>query len=91
MIHAFVLIDAEPQRVADLAAELAELDRVSEVYSVAGHADIVAVVRVREHEELADVVTRGISQLPGIVDTRTLIAFRAYSRHDLDAIWDLGQ
>jgi DNA-binding Lrp family transcriptional regulator len=90
MVHAFVLIDARPERVADLAEELAELAGVSEVYSVAGHADIVAVVRVRHHEELADVVTRHISQLPGIVDTRTLIAFRAYSRHDLDAMWEVG-
>lgn len=90
MVHAFVLIDGEPARVADLAVELAGIDGVSEVYSVAGHADIVAVVRVRRHEELADVVTRRISCLPGIVDTRTLIAFQAYSRHDLDAIWDLG-
>ena len=55
MVHAFVLIDAEPARVADLATELAELDGVAEVYSVAGHADIVAIVRVRKHEELADV------------------------------------
>lgn len=90
MVHAFVLIDGEPARVADLAIELAELDGVSEVYSVAGHADIVAVVRVRHHEELAEVVTRRISSLAGVVDTRTLIAFQAYSRHDLDAIWDLG-
>ncbi|HET9077271.1 MAG TPA: Lrp/AsnC ligand binding domain-containing protein [Acidimicrobiales bacterium] len=90
MVHAFVLIDGEPGRVADLAVELAGIDGVSEVYSVAGHADIVAVVRVRHHEELADVVTRRISRLPGIIDTRTLIAFQAYSRHDLDAMWDLG-
>jgi DNA-binding Lrp family transcriptional regulator len=90
MVHAFVLIDAEPARVADLAVELAEVDGVAEVYSVAGHADIVAVVRVRQHDHLASVVTRGISQLAGVTDTRTLIAFQAYSRHDLEAIWDLG-
>lgn len=90
MVHAFVLIDAEPARVADLSGELAGLDGVAEVYSVAGHADIVAVVRVRHHEELADVVTRGISRLPGIIDTKTLIAFQSYSRHDLEAMWDLG-
>jgi DNA-binding Lrp family transcriptional regulator len=90
MVHAFVLIDGEPNRVADLAVELAGIEGVSEVYSVAGHADIVAVVRVRRHEELADVVTRRISCLAGIVDTRTLIAFQAYSDRDLDAIWDLG-
>jgi DNA-binding Lrp family transcriptional regulator len=90
VVHAFVLIDAEPARVADLAVELAGLEGVSEVYSVAGHADIVAVVRVRHHEELAEVVTRRISSQPGIIDTRTLIAFQAYSRHDLDAMWDIG-
>ena len=90
MVHAFVLIDGEPARVADLAVELAGIDGVSEVYSVAGHADIVAVVRVRRHEELADVVTRRISQLRGVIDTRTLIAFQAYSRKDLDAIWEIG-
>lgn len=90
MVHAFVLIDGRPDRVADLAVELAGIDGVSEVYSVAGHADIVAVVRVRRHEDLADVVTRRISTLDGIIDTRTLIAFQAFSSKDLDAIWDLG-
>jgi DNA-binding Lrp family transcriptional regulator len=90
VVHAFVLIDGEPARVADLAVELAGIDGVSEVYSVAGHADIVAVVRVRRHDELADVVTRRISRLAGVVDTRTLIAFQAYSRKDLDAIWEIG-
>ena len=90
MVHAFVLIDGAPARVADLAVELAGIDGVSEVYSVAGHADIVAVVRVRRHEDLADVVTRHISRLEGVIDTRTLIAFQAYSRKDLDAIWEIG-
>src|SRR5436305_12822002 len=90
VLHAFVLIDAEPARIAALAGELADVDGVAEVYSVAGEADIVAVVRVRHHEELADVVTSRVSSLPGITNTRTLIAFRAYSRHDLEAIWDLG-
>lgn len=90
MVHAFVLVDAEPGRVADLAGEMAGLDGVAEVYSVSGPADLVAVVRVRHHEELADVVTRHISGLGGIRDTKTLIAFQAYSRHDLESMWDLG-
>jgi DNA-binding Lrp family transcriptional regulator len=90
MVHAFVLIDAEPGRVADLAEELADVPGVAEVYSVAGEADVVAIVRVRHHEELADVVTRRITALEGIVSTRTLIAFQAFSRHDLEALWDLG-
>ncbi|MDP9072873.1 MAG: Lrp/AsnC ligand binding domain-containing protein [Actinomycetota bacterium] len=90
MVHAFVLIDAEPNRVADLAVELADVEGVAEVYSVAGEADLVAVIRVRRHDELEDVVTRRIAALAGIVETRTLIAFQAYSRHDLEAMWDLG-
>jgi DNA-binding Lrp family transcriptional regulator len=90
MVHAFVLIDAEPARIADLASELAEVEGVAEVYSVAGEADLVAIVRVRRHDELADVVTRRVSGLRGVVNTRTLIAFQAYSRHDLEAMWDLG-
>ncbi|MGH9067747.1 MAG: Lrp/AsnC family transcriptional regulator [Acidimicrobiales bacterium] len=91
MIHAFVLIDAEPARIAELAGELADLDGVAEVHSVAGEtADLVAVVRVRRHEDLAEVVTRGISGRPGIIATSTMIAFQAYSRHDLEAMWDLG-
>ncbi|MGH8920842.1 MAG: Lrp/AsnC family transcriptional regulator [Actinomycetes bacterium] len=90
MVHAFVLIDAVPSRVSGLATELADVEGVSEVYSVAGEADLVAVVRVRRHEELAQVVTQRMSGFDGITNTRTLIAFQAYSRHDLEAIWDLG-
>ncbi|MGH9062507.1 MAG: Lrp/AsnC family transcriptional regulator [Acidimicrobiales bacterium] len=92
MVHAFVLIDAEPARIAPLAQELADVDGVAEVYSVAGEtADLVAVVRVRRHEELAEVVTGRMVELPGILATSTLIAFQAYSRRDLEAMWDLGQ
>ena len=90
MIHAFVLIDAVPARIADLAAELAEVEGVPEVYSVSGEADLVAVVRVRRHEDLADVVTRRISTHPGITRTRTMVAFKAYSSEELLASWDLG-
>jgi len=90
VIHAFVLVDAEPFRIAALAEELADVEGVAEVYSVAGEADLVAIVRVRHHDDLADVVTRRIAALDGIVHTRTLIAFQAFSRHDLEALWDLG-
>jgi DNA-binding Lrp family transcriptional regulator len=92
MVHAFVLIDAEPGRIAALAQELADVEGVSEVYSVAGEtADLVVVVRVRRHEELAEVVTGRIVEHPGIVATSTMIAFQSYSRHDLEAMWDLGR
>jgi len=85
-----VLIDAEPGRVASLASELADIPGVAEVYSVTGKADLVAVVRVREHDELADVVTRRISALPGITATETMVAFQAFSRHDLESMWSVG-
>ena len=90
MVAAFVLIHAEPNRIADLAAELADVEGVAEVYSTAGDADIVAIIRVRHHDDLAEVVTRRITALSGIVDTRTLIAFQAFSRHDLEAMWSVG-
>ncbi|MCB0986774.1 MAG: Lrp/AsnC ligand binding domain-containing protein [Acidimicrobiales bacterium] len=90
MVNAFVLLKVEPARIVDLAAELADLDGVAEVYSVAGEVDLVAILRVRHHDDLAQVVTGHISTLPGIIETRTMIAFKAYSRHDLDALWNLG-
>jgi DNA-binding Lrp family transcriptional regulator len=90
VLSAFVLIDAEPARVADLASELADVDGVAEVYSVAGECDIVAIIRVRQHDDLADVVTRRIAALDGIVATRTMVAFKAYSERDLASLWDLG-
>ena len=90
MVAAFVLISAEPRRIAALAQELADVPGVAEVYSTAGDADIVAIVRVRRHDELAEVVTGRLAGLDGIRDTRTLIAFQAYSRHDLETMWSLG-
>lgn len=90
MVTAFVLIDAEPAHVAQLAEEVAAIDGVAESYSVAGHADIVAVVRVSRMEDLAEVVTGKLHSLSGVTDTRTLVAFRSFSRRDLEAMWEIG-
>ncbi len=90
MVNAFLLVRAEPARIAELAGELADVDGVAEVYSVAGDVDLVAIVRVRHHDDLAEVVTRHVARLDGVIDTRTMIAFKAYSKHDLDAMWSLG-
>ena len=90
MIAAFALIKAEPARIADLAGELTEIEGVAEVYSVAGEVDLVAIIRVRHHDDLADVMTRHLASLPGIVETRTMVAFRAYSQHDLESMFSLG-
>lgn len=90
VITAFVMIDARPDRIAPLAEELADIEGVYEVYSVAGDVDIVAVVRVRDHDELAEVVTKGMARLEGIVTTRTLLAFRAYGKRDIAAAFGFG-
>jgi len=88
VIEAIVLIEAEPARIADLADALLEISGVAEVYSVTGDADIVAVVRVREHDHLADVVTHGIALADGVRRTNTLVAFRSY--RNADFAWDTG-
>lgn len=91
MVHAFVLIDADVPRIASLCEDLAATEGVTEVFSVAGGVtDIIAIVRVPHHEELADVVTKRIAALDGIQETTTLVAFQAYSRHDLETMWDIG-
>jgi DNA-binding Lrp family transcriptional regulator len=86
VVHAIVLITAEPARIAALASDIADLDGVSAAYSVAGDEDIVVIIRVSDHEVLADLVTGSIAAQPGVLRTRTLIAFRVYSQADLESI-----
>jgi DNA-binding Lrp family transcriptional regulator len=90
VITAIVLVHVEADRIPEVAESIAALEGVSEVYSVTGDADLIAMVRVREHEELADVIADRISKVEGIHHTETHIAFRTYSKHDLDAAFSLG-
>jgi DNA-binding Lrp family transcriptional regulator len=89
--HAIVLIGAERSALATLGGELADIDGVAEAYSVTGEWDFVAILRLREPEALAQVVAGRISQLPGVQRTQTMVAFEAYSRHDLEALFSVGQ
>jgi DNA-binding Lrp family transcriptional regulator len=89
--HAIVLIQAEGRALATLGGELAGVEGVAEAYSVTGEWDFVAILRLREHLALARVVTGQISQLPGVKRTHTMVAFEAYSRHDLEALFSVGQ
>ena len=91
MTHAIVLIQAERSALQTLGGELADIDGVAEAYSVTGEWDFVAIIRVRQHEQLARLVTAGISQLDGVTRTHTMVAFEAYSRHDLEALFSIGQ
>ncbi|WP_370892243.1 Lrp/AsnC family transcriptional regulator [Janibacter sp. GXQ6167] len=90
MITAIVLINAEVDRIPEVAETVAGIDGVSEVYSVAGDADLIAMVRVKEHEQLNDVIADRLNKVDGIIGTSTHIAFRTYSRHDLEAAFSLG-
>ncbi len=91
MTHAVVLIEAERDALSTLGGDLADIEGVAEAYSVTGEWDFVAIVRVPNHEQLADVVTGTISTLPGVSRTQTMVAFQAYSRHDLEALFSVGE
>ncbi|HEY8820456.1 MAG TPA: Lrp/AsnC ligand binding domain-containing protein [Dermatophilaceae bacterium] len=90
MISAIVLINAEVDRIPEVAAAIAEIDGVTEVYSVTGDVDLIAMVRVRQHEDFADVIADQLNKVSGVLLTQTHIAFRTYSSHDLDAAFSLG-
>ena len=90
MITAFVLIQTDSARIPECAEEISELEGISEVYSVTGEWDLIAIARVRRHEDLADTIANRLSKVEGVVETTTQIAFRAYSQHDLDAAFSLG-
>jgi DNA-binding Lrp family transcriptional regulator len=90
VVTAIVLVRADIQRIPEVAEMIAQIPEVSEVYSVTGEFDLVAMVRVRTHEELADVIPGHLNRTPGVTHTETHIAFRTYSRHDLEAAFSLG-
>jgi len=91
MTHAIVLIQAERNALAELGGQLAEIPGVAEAYSVTGEWDFAAVLRLREQDDLAHVVTERLSRLPGILKTQTMVAFEVYSRHDLEALFSVGE
>lgn len=90
MITAIVLVKADVARIPEVATAVAELPGVSEVYSVTGEFDLVVMVRVRRHEQLAEVIPGRLNKVPGVRQSDTHIAFRAYSHHDLESAFALG-
>ncbi len=90
MVTAIVLIEAETNRIPELANQIVEMEGVTEVFSVAGRHDLVAIVKVARNEDLADVISDRMRHLDGIVATETMIAFRAFSKQDLEAGFELG-
>ena len=90
MTHAIVLIEAEREAMADLGGALADVEGVAEAYSVTGEWDFAAILRVRDPQGVAEVVTGRLAQLPGIRRTHTMVAFEVFSRHDLEALFSIG-
>ena len=90
MITAIVLVKTAVEKVPEVAEAIAAIDGVSEVYSVTGEFDLVAIVRVHRHDELAEVIPGRLNKVDGVQSTETHIAFRTYSQHDLEAAFSLG-
>jgi DNA-binding Lrp family transcriptional regulator len=90
VITAIVLVKADVARIPEVAESIARLEGVSEVYSITGEHDLVAMVRVRRHEELAEVIPGRLNKVVGVMHTATHIAFQTYSRHDLESAFSLG-
>jgi DNA-binding Lrp family transcriptional regulator len=90
MITAIVFVQADVAQIPEVAEQIAALEGVSEVYSVTGEIDLIAMVRVRHHEQIAEVVADRLNKVPGVLGTETHIAFRTFSSHDLEAAFALG-
>ena len=90
MTHAIVLIEAERTAMPTLGGELADVEGVAEAYSVTGEWDFVAIIRVRQPEQLASLVTGRLAQIDGIKRTHTMVAFEVFSQHDLEALFSIG-
>ena len=90
MVNAIVLLNVQSDKINQVAEELVELDGISEVYSVAGQVDLVVIIRARDDEQVAALVTEKMLQVEGLLSSETLIAFRAFSQHDLDGMFSVG-
>ena len=90
MVTALVMLNIDRPQIASVAQGLVDMSEVSEVYSVAGRYDLVAIVRVKTNEEIASTITGKFAELVGITGTETLIAFHTYSRHDIEHMFSLG-
>ena len=90
MVTTVVLAVCDTHQIPETAQAVADIEGVSEVYSVAGDYDLVIMVRVRRHEDLAEVVSEHIAKVPGIERTQTLVAFKVFSRHDVEAMFSVG-
>lgn len=90
MVTTIVLAVCDIHQIPETAQQIADLPDVTEVYSVAGDYDLVIMVRVRNHDDLARVVSEQVAKVPGVTRTQTLVAFKVYSRHDVEGMFSVG-
>lgn len=90
MVTSIILLNVERTRINEVASQLVELDEISEVYSVSGKYDLIAIVRVRTNDDLSNLVTEKLREVESILATETMLAFRAYSKHDLESMFSVG-
>jgi len=91
MVTALVLLNIERKKIKQISQKLVDMHEVSEVYSVAGRFDLVAIVRVNKNQQIAEIISEKFAELEGITATETLIAFNTFSRHDLDHMFSIGE
>ena len=89
MVTFIILLNVQSNRITDIAEQLADMPQISEVYSVTGNYDLVAIVRTRTNDDVADLVTNHLSMIDGIEHTDTMLAFKAFSRHDLESMFSI--
>jgi DNA-binding Lrp family transcriptional regulator len=90
MVSAIVLLTVERDLINEVAEEIIDIEGISEVYSVAGRFDLVAIIRVKDNEDLAEVITKKMLKVKGIINSETLISFRVYSKYDLERMFSIG-
>lgn len=90
MVTSIILINTERTKINEVAEQLVEMNGISEVYSVSGNYDLIAIVRVPSNDDLAHLVTERLRKIESILETETMLAFKAFSRHDLEAMFAVG-
>lgn len=90
MVTSIVLMNVERRSINQVAEQLADMEGISEVYSVSGKYDLIAIARVKSNDDLAELITRKLLSIDSVLKTETMLAFKAFSKHDLDAMFALG-
>jgi DNA-binding Lrp family transcriptional regulator len=90
MVTAIIILKVAREHINETAQKLSDLEGMSEVFSVSGRYDLIAIARVKDNDELADLVTGKMLKVEGIIDSETMLAFRTYSRHDLESMFSVG-